>query len=370
MANLTQDSILSALRTVQDPDLKQDLVTLNMIRDLGVTPDGGVFFRVVLTTPACPLKAKIESDCRAAVNSVPGVARIEIKMDSEVRGKRAGGPSSLQSIEGVSHIIAVSSGKGGVGKSTVAVNLATALALEGASVGLMDADVYGPNVPTMMGVTDQPKIYNDPKRGEVFIPPTSHQVKVMSMGFLIQGDQPLVWRGPMLHSVVSQFCHKVDWGKLDYLVVDMPPGTGDVQLSLAQLVPVTGTVMVSTPQEISMQDVRKAFHMFEKVRIPVMGVVENMSYFTCGGCSQRHHPFGEGGGKILARKFNTELLAQIPIVTQVREGGDEGRPIVIRDPQSEVALTFRDLARKVAQQISILANQAIDPSQIVQIGKF
>jgi ATP-binding protein involved in chromosome partitioning len=370
MAHLNQELVLNALRTVQDPDLKQDLVTLNMIRDLTISEDGKVFFRVVLTTPACPLKAKIENDCRNAVSAVPGVQSVEIKMDSEVRGKRPATQSGSQMIEGVSHIIAVSSGKGGVGKSTVAVNLATALAMEGAKVGLMDADVYGPNVPTMMGVTDQPKIENDPKRGEVFIPPQAHQVKVMSMGFLIQGDQPLVWRGPMLHSVVSQFCHKVNWGKLDYLVVDMPPGTGDVQLSLAQLVPVTGVVMVSTPQEVSMQDVRKAFHMFEKVRIPVMGVVENMSFFRCDSCEKQHDLFGQGGGKLLAKKFNTDLLAQIPIVSAIREGGDEGKPIVLSKPESEVAQVFRELARKVAQQTSILTNQSIDPSQIVQIGRF
>jgi ATP-binding protein involved in chromosome partitioning len=370
MAQLNRDLVLNALRTVQDPDLKKDLVTLNMIRDLQVEEDGRVSFRVVLTTPACPLKAKIEADCRAAVNSIAGVKSVDVKIDAEVRSKKSPNLSGTQMIEGVSHIIAVSSGKGGVGKSTVAVNLATALAMEGARVGLMDADVYGPNVPTMMGVTDQPKIENDPQRGEVFLPPVAHQVKVMSMGFLVQGDQPIVWRGPMLHSVVSQFCHKVNWGKLDYLVVDMPPGTGDVQLSMAQLVPVTGAVLVSTPQEVSMQDVRKAFYMFEKVRIPVMGVVENMSYFKCDQCDKRHSLFGENGGKTLAKKFNTELLAQIPVVPQVREGGDEGRPIVVRDPQSEVAQAFRELARKVAQQVSILANQAIDPSQIVQIGKF
>lgn len=368
MSKITQEAILNALRTVQDPDLKKDLVSLDMIRDLSIQ-GSSVSFRVVLTTPACPLKAKIEKDCQTAVLSVAGVEKVDVKMDSEVRAKRGGGQATA-SIPGVSHIIAVSSGKGGVGKSTVAVNLAVSLALEGAKVGLMDADVYGPNLPTMMGVTDQPKIEQDPQRGEVFIPPKAHGVKVMSMGFLIQGDQPLVWRGPMLHSVVSQFCHKVNWGSLDYLVVDMPPGTGDVQLSLAQLVPVTGTVLVSTPQEVSMQDVRKAFHMFEKVRIPIMGVVENMSYFVCGQCDKRHDLFGTEGGKLLARKFNTELLAQIPLVPQVREGGDEGRPIVIRDPQSEVALSFRELARKVAQQTSILASQGVDPSQLVQIGKF
>ena len=370
---ITQEAVLNALRTVEDPDLHRDLVTLNMIRDLEIQPDGSVSLRVVLTTPACPMKAKIEKDVKDALAKVVGIGKVSVKMDSEVRKMQArggGGPGAVQQIEGVAHIIAVSSGKGGVGKSTVAVNLATALAMEGARVGLMDADVYGPNVPTMMGVTEQPTIENHPTKGELFIPPSSHGVKVMSMGFLIQGDQPLIWRGPMLHNVVSQFCHKVQWGQLDYLVVDMPPGTGDVQLSMAQLVPITGAVLVSTPQEVSMQDVRKAFHMFEKVRVPVMGVVENMSYFKCDSCDKRHAIFGSGGGELLAKKFNTQLLAEIPLLPQVREGGDQGKPIVMRDPSSEVAAAFRELARKVAQQVSILADEAIHPSQIVQIGKF
>ncbi len=371
MSTLNSESVLAALRSVQDPDLKKDLVTLNMIRDLKVSAEqGSVSFRVVLTTPACPLKAKIEGDCRAAVSAVSGVQKVEIQMDAEVRVRSSGSQAPSNRIEGISHIIAVSSGKGGVGKSTVAVNLATALALEGAQVGLLDADVYGPNVPTMMGVTDSPTIQEDPQRGEVFIPPTALGVKVMSMGFLTQGDQPVVWRGPMLHSIVNQFCHKVLWGKLDYLIVDMPPGTGDVQLSLAQLVPVTGAVLVTTPQEVSLQDVRKAFHMFEKVRIPVMGIVENMSYFQCGHCDTRHSLFGENGGKGLAQRFKLPLLAQLPLVTEVREGGDEGRPVVIRDPQSSVALAFRALAKSVAQQASILSAQGVDPSQLVQIGRF
>src|SRR6185437_4691443 len=255
LSTISLESIMNALRTVQDPDLKKDLVSLDMIKDLKIGSDGAVSLRVVLTTPACPLKEKIKSDVEQALRTVQGVTTVSVTMDAQVkkRGPNAG-PAVSSQIEGVAHIIAVSSGKGGVGKSTVAVNLATALALEGARVGLMDADVYGPNVPTMMGVTEQPKIFEHPTKGESFIPPSAHGVKVMSMGFLIQGDQPLVWRGPMLHSVVNQFCHKVDWGQLDYLVVDMPPGTGDVQLSLAQLVPVTGAVLVTTPQEVSMQD--------------------------------------------------------------------------------------------------------------------
>lgn len=370
MTSSLHDSVLNALRTVNDPDLKRDLVSLDMVRDLNVSPSGDVSLKVMLTTPACPMKEKIQNDVRTAVTAVAGVKSVKVEMGAEVRRKAAAGVSGSAAIEGVSHIIAVSSGKGGVGKSTVSVNLATALALDGARVGLMDADIYGPNIPTMMGVTEQPKIENHPQKGEIFIPPSSHGVKVMSMGFLIQKDQPMIWRGPMLHSVVSQFCHKVDWGKLDYLIVDMPPGTGDVQLSLSQLVPVTGAVLVTTPQEVSQQDVRKAFFMFEKVRIPILGVVENMSYFKPEDSEKKYEIFGSGGGQALARKFNSELLAQLPIVMGVREGGDEGRPAVLRDQKSEIAGTFRELARKVAQKVSILEHENIDPSQILQIGRF
>ncbi|MBL7713963.1 MAG: Mrp/NBP35 family ATP-binding protein [Bdellovibrionales bacterium] len=365
-ANSMHEEVLNALRKVEDPDLKRDLVSLNMIQDLEIL-NGQVKLRVVLTTPACPMKAKIEADVKAAVLSVEGIQNVEVKMDSRPRGSTIQGSNS---IPGVSHIIAVSSGKGGVGKSTVAVNLAVSLARAGAKVGILDADVYGPNIPTMMGVTEGPQIENHPTKGELFLPPTSHGVKVMSMGFLIQGDQPLVWRGPMLHNVVSQFCHKVNWGELDYLVVDMPPGTGDVQLSLAQLVPVTGAVLVSTPQEVSMQDVRKAYHMFEKVRVPVMGFVENMSYFQAPGSTEKHYIFGKEGGQILAKKFGVDLLAQIPIEQTVREGGDEGRPISVSQTSSDIATKFADLAGQVVRKVSVLANQAIDPSQIVQIGKF
>ncbi len=366
----SRESVLQALRTVQDPDLGRDLVTLGMIQDLEVRPDGGVKLRAVLTTPACPMKGKIEADIRAALATVPGMGSIELKMDAQVRGKNvSGGPGAGQSIPGVANIIAVSSGKGGVGKSTVAANLALSLAMEGARVGLMDADVYGPNMPTMMGVTEEPKIVNDEKMGEMFIPPTSHGVKVMSMGFLIQGDQPLVWRGPMLHNVVQQFCFKVQWGQLDYLIVDMPPGTGDIQLSLAQLVPVTAAVLVTTPQEVSMQDVRKAYHMFDKVRIPIAGIVENMAYFQ-DDSGKRHHLFGKDGGKLLAKKFNLSFLGEIPIVQAVREGGDEGVPIVVRNPQSEPAVKLREIARTVAQKIAILASHGADSAPTVEIGKF
>ncbi len=373
-ASVTPDSILQALRTVQDPDLRRDLVTLGMIQDLMVTAEGRVSFRVVLTTPACPLKAQIQGDCERAVKAVAGVTQLEIKMDAQVRGAGTNPGAKTQAagaIPGVAHIIAVSSGKGGVGKSTVAANLAAALQMEGARVGLLDADVYGPNIPTMLGVVDEPKLHREENGHESFIPPTAHGIKVMSMGFLIKGDQPLVWRGPMLHSVVNQFCHQVQWGELDYLIVDMPPGTGDVQLSLAQLVPVTGAVLVTTPQEVSLQDVRKAYHMFEKVRVPVLGLVENMSYFVCDGCDKRHFLFGKDGGVLLAKKFRTQSLAQLPLVPEVREGGDAGTPIVLRSPESPVAQAFREMARRVAQQVSLVVSHgALDPGQSIQIGTF
>lgn len=370
-------SLQNALRSVMEPDLKKDLVTLGMIENLNVTTDGAVTLKIVLTTPAHPAKAKIEADVREAITRVPGVKSVSIVMDAKVRGANrhvsAGAGAAgkgVAAIEGVANIIAVSSGKGGVGKSTVAVNLAVSLALEGARVGLMDTDVYGPNIPTMMGVTEQPKIMNHPTKGEFFIPPVAHGVKVMSMGFLVDPDQPLVWRGPMLHSVITQFCHQVEWGNLDYLIVDMPPGTGDVQLSLSQMVPVTGAILVSTPQEVSMQDVRKAYAMFDKVRIPLIGVVENMSYFQPEDSAKKYFIFGEGGGKILAKKFNTELLAQIPLVPAIREGGDSGRPLTIDQPNAPTSLAFLEFAKRVAQKVAIMAAEGIDPAQIIQIGKF
>lgn len=275
-----------------------------------------------------------------------------------------------QTIPGVRNIIAVSSGKGGVGKSTVSVNLASALALKGFRVGLMDADVYGPNIPTMMGVIDEPKIVNHAERGELFVPPVAHGVKVMSMGFLVQGDQPLAWRGPMLHNVVRQFCFQVEWGELDYLIIDMPPGTGDIQLSISQLVAVRGAILVTTPQEVSMQDVRKAYTMFEKVRIPLIGIVENMSYFVAPGTSTKQYIFGQGGGERLAKRYQTELLAQVPLVQTIREGGDEGKPVVIRESDSEAAVLFAKMADRVVAISDAMSNEAYGPHDIIQIGKF
>ena len=345
MSDITRDEILKALRSVKDPDLKRDIVSLNYVRDIEVHGPA-VRLKLVLTTPLFPSKGKLEKAAREAILTIAGVTDVSITMNSEI--PKSSASEGKQSVPGVSNIVAVSSGKGGVGKSTVAVNLAIALAQFGARVGLLDTDVYGPNVPIMVGVNEEPAV-----RGQKLLPNSAHGIKVMSLGFLNRGDKPVVWRGPMLHTAVRQFLYDVEWGDLDYLIVDMPPGTGDAQLSLAQLVPVQGAVLVTTPQEVAMADVRKAYNMFEQVHIPVLGIVENMSYFVCPTCSERHEIFGAGGGEELARRFHSNLLGQIPLSISVREGGDIGIPIVVGAPDSMQAAAFRQIAENVANQICI-----------------
>ncbi len=347
MNEITEAVILNALRAVKDPDLHKDVVALKMIRDVKVC--GGVIsFRFVLTTPACPVRDQLKFEAQKAVMAIPGVEQVEVKMDAEV--PKARGNVDKAAVEGISHIVAVSSGKGGVGKSTVAVNLAVALAQMGARVGILDTDVYGPNVPIMMGGNDQPVVRHDR-----LIPPVYHGVKTMSIGLLNPGDRAIVWRGPMLHSAVQQFLRQVEWGELDYLIVDMPPGTGDVQLSMAQTVPMAGAVLVTTPQEVSLGDVRKAYNMFDQLHVPVLGVVENMSYFVCPNCTERHFIFGHGGGEALAARYDIPFLGAVPLSLSVREGGDLGIPIVVGAPASAQAQAFREVAQHVAAQISIQA---------------
>lgn len=347
MASVTTETILESLKEIKIPALGRDFVSLDLIRNIEVN---GSSVRVDLNSPspapqAQALYKKLITD---SLLRIPGVGGVEIKIRLEVpEGKGVG---DKQAVPGIRNIIAVSSGKGGVGKSTVAVNLAVTLAQWGAKVGLLDTDVYGPNVPIMVGVDKEPTT-----QGQKLVPLEAYSVKVMSVGFLNRGDRPVIWRGPMLHTAVRQFLYDVLWGELDYLVVDMPPGTGDAQLSLAQLVPVQGAVLVTTPQEVAMADVRKALNMFEQVHIPVFGIVENMSYFVCDGCSKKHHIFGAGGGEELARRFKTNLLGQIPLSTIVREGGDAGLPVVINDPDGEQAASFKAVAHQVAEQIVIAA---------------
>jgi ATP-binding protein involved in chromosome partitioning len=358
MSQLTEQLILDALRQIKDPDLHKDIVTLGFIKDLKI--DGGeVSFRIVLTTPACPVKAEMESAAMELVSAIPGVETVKVKMDAEVPKGR--GIGEKVTIAGVRNIIAVSSGKGGVGKSTVAVNVAVSLALDGARVGLMDADVYGPNVPIMLGASEaRPEI-----DGNKLIPIEAFGVRIISMGFLQPGDKPMIVRGPILHGLVKQFLSDVKWGELDYLIVDMPPGTGDVQLSLAQLVPVQGAVLVTTPQEVAIADVRRALRMFETVAIPILGVVENMSYFIAPDTGNRYDIFGEGGGARLAAMYGVPFLGSIPLGMGVREGGDKGVPIVVSEPDSPHAQAFRRVAEEVARQVSI---EAMKP-ELVVLGK-
>ncbi len=342
MSELTENSILNALRQIKDPDLHKDIVTLGFIKDLKIN-NGDVSFRIVLTTPACPVRDEMQNDARQLVSGIPGVQSLNITMDAEVPKGR--GLGDKVSVPGVKNIIAVSSGKGGVGKSTVAVNLAVALALDGARVGLMDADVYGPNVPIMMGAGQaRPEV--DVNK---LIPVEAYGVKLISMAVLQPGDKPLIVRGPILHGLVKQFLSDVKWGELDYLIVDMPPGTGDVQLSLAQLVPVQGAVLVTTPQEVALIDVRRALRMFETVAVPVLGVVENMSYFVAPDTGTRYNIFGEGGGERLANEYGVPFLGSIPMGIEVREGGDKGVPVVVGQPHSPQAESFR----RVAEEISV-----------------
>ena len=348
MSQVTEQQVLESLSQIIDPDLRKDIVTLGFVRNLEI--DGGsVSFRIVLTTPACPVKEEMEGMAREFVRVLPGVTDVNVTMDAEVPQGR--GIANNVAIPGVRNIIAVSSGKGGVGKSTVAVNLAVALAAQGAKVGIMDADVYGPNVPMMLGTGyDQPEVEN----GRL-VPIEAHGIKMISMAVLVPPDKPMILRGPMLHGVVRQFLTDVNWGELDYLIVDMPPGTGDVQLSLAQLVPVQGAVVVTTPQEVSLSDVRRAVKMFEQVNVPVLGVIENMSYFIAPDTGIRYNIFGEGGGEKLAAEYDLNFLGQVPMGLEVREGGDRGVPVVISTPDSLQSEAFRKVAEEVARHVSIEA---------------
>lgn len=356
MNQVTEEQVLSALARIIDPDLHKDIVALGFIKDLKI--DGtAVSFRIVLTTPACPVKEQMKELAENYVGAIEGVESVAVTMDANVPQGRGLG-DRLQ-IPGVRNIVAVSSGKGGVGKSTVAVNLAVSLALDGARVGLMDADVYGPNVPIMLGAgRRQPEMANSKQ----LAPVEAHGVKLMSMALLQPGDKPLIVRGPILHGLVRQFLQDVAWGELDYLIVDMPPGTGDVQLSLAQLVPVQGAVLVTTPQEVALSDVRRALRMFETVNVPVLGVVENMSYFIAPDTGNRYNIFGEGGGERLAKHYGVPFLGAVPLGIEVREGGDKGVPVVIGEPSSPQSLAFRRLAEEVARQVSI---EALKPELVV-----
>jgi len=349
MANKpTKEAVLAALGKVQEPELHQDLVTLNMIRNLEIEGDK-VSFTVMLTTPACPLRGRIDQEVREAVMAVEGVKTVEVKMDSDVPND--GRMRGLVNMP-IRNAIAIGSGKGGVGKSTVAVNIAVALAQSGARVGLMDADIYGPNIPTMLGVEKLP-----PPKEQKLLPAQAYGIKMISMGLLVKPGQPLIWRGPMLNSAIRQFLGDVEWGELDYLIVDLPPGTGDAALSLAQALPLSGAVIVTLPQLVSLEDAGRGLNMFRTLEVPILGIIENMSYLDLPA-GTRMDLFGSGGGEQLAQATQTNFLGKIPIDQNVRIGGDSGKPIVVSHPDSPVAKSLIEIAQKVAAQVSVAALSA------------
>ncbi len=356
--NVSQEAILASLSKIQDPELHKDIVSLNMIKDLEIK-GGDVSFRIVLTTPACPLSDRIEKDARQAVQSVAGVSKVSISMDASVASD--GRPRGLLQLP-VKNAVAIASGKGGVGKTTVAVNLAVALAQSGAAVGLLDADIYGPNVPTMMGISHMP-----PPKNNRLVPAQAYGVKTMSIGFLVPPGQPLIWRGPMLHSAIRQFLADVEWGELDYLVIDLPPGTGDAQLSLAQSIPLSGGIIVTLPQKVSLEDASRGLQMFKQLDVPILGVVENMSYLELPD-GTRMDVFGSGGGEELARTSGEAFLGSIPMDPVVRQGGDQGKPIVVTHPDSATSLALVSVARATAAKLSILSFQGSSGVPINIIG--
>lgn len=355
---VSEEAVMAALSKVKEPELHKDLVSLNMIRDVQIQ-DGDVRFTVMLTTPACPLRDQIERETREAVASIPGVKNVAVKLDANVPAD--GRPRGILKLP-IRNAIAVASGKGGVGKSTLAVNLAVILAKSGARVGLLDADIYGPNIPRMMGVDRLPAAGEDK-----LYPAEAYGVKLMSIGFMVKADQPLIWRGPMLHSAIRQFLSDVEWGELDYLVIDLPPGTGDAGLSLAQSLPLSGGIIVTLPQQVSLDDARRGLEMFRQMNVPIFGIVENMSYLELPD-GTRMDVFGTGGGERLAAESGVPFIGSIPMDPAVREGGDLGVPVTISQPDSPVSLALNAVAMDVAAKVSVAAVQNNDFIPITMVG--
>jgi len=345
----SEDQVLGVLKQVQDPDLRKDIVSLGFIRNLKIE-SGKVSFDLNLTTPACPVKDQMRDQAVALVKGLPGVENVEVKMTSEVRSMPQLDKSSLK---GVRNIVAVGSGKGGVGKSTIAVNISASLAAAGARVGLLDGDIYGPTTPIMLGLNLPPKSI-----GNRMIPQEVGGLKFISMGLLVKSDQPLIWRGPMAHKALQQCLSDVEWGELDYLVVDLPPGTGDVHLTLAQAVALTGAVIVSTPQDVGLRISMKTLRMFQQTRVPILGIVENMSYYICPHCNSQDYIFGHGGGQRAATELGIPFLGEVPLDVAIRTQSDIGKPIVIAQPDAPSARTLRQIAERVAAQVSIRTFEA------------
>jgi len=347
--SVTEGQVLDVLKRVQDPDLHKDIVSLGFIRNIKIE-NGNVAFDLNLTTPACPVKDQMRDEAVALVKGLAGVSDVAINMTAEVRQAPQMDKTALK---GVKNIVAVGSGKGGVGKSTIAVNIAASLAAQGAAVGLLDGDIYGPTMPIMLGVEHPPKSV-----GPRMIPIEASGLRFMSMGLLVKSDQPLIWRGPMAHRALQQCLFDVDWGELDYLIVDLPPGTGDVHLTLAQQVPLTGAVIVSTPQDVGLRISLKTLRMFQQTRVPILGIVENMSYYICPHCDSRDYIFGEGGGKRAAAELGIPFFGEVPLDVAIRKQSDLGSPIVVAMPDAPSSKVLREIAQKVAQQVSIRSFEA------------
>ena len=359
MSAITEASVLEALKNVRDPDLNRDIVSLKFIKNLRI--DGGrVAFSIELTTPACPVKDQMRDQARALVSAIPGVTAVDIEMTAQVRAT-ASAEAGKAAVPGVKNIIAVGAGKGGVGKTTVAVNLAIALSQSGGRVAMIDGDIYGPNVPIMLGISTQ--LTTD---GEKIVPAEQYGIQLVSMAFLTSDDSPVIWRGPMLHGVIQQFFREVRWDGIDYLIVDMPPGTGDVALSLSQTVPVSGAVVVTTPQTVSVADTRRAVKMYQKLNVPTLGLIENMSHFVCPNCQHESDIFGKGGGEALASELSVPFLGRIPIYEPIRVGGDTGVPITIGERDSTAARAFRTTAQQLAAQLSIASFKR--PIRLTQVS--
>ena len=346
---VSSQQVLQTLKSVRDPDLQEDIVALNFVRDLTVK-GSKVAFTIELANPACPVKDQIKAEAERLVGALKGVNTVSVEMTFKVT--RQQGSQSRALIPGVSNTIAVASGKGGVGKSTVAANLAAALMECDARVGLMDADVYGPSIPTLMGSSQTPQVV-----GNRIIPPVVHKVKMISMGYFLPKNEAVIWRGPMLHKMIQQFLGEVEWGDLDYLVIDLPPGTGDIQLSLCQTIPLTGAVIVSTPQDLALKVASKAIAMFRKLNTPILGVVENMSFYTCAHCGQRDDIFGHGGASAASREMDLPFLGEIPLSGEIRLASDNGEPTVLS--RSTCREAFRAIASAVAARVSIANHSAV-----------
>jgi ATP-binding protein involved in chromosome partitioning len=350
--SVTAEQVLAALRPIVDPDFGKSIVDLGFVKNL-IIEGARVAFDIELTTPACPVKAEFERAARERVAALPGVAEVAVKMTANTRGRGAAQPQA-EILPGVRNVLAVASGKGGVGKSTVAVNLALALRASGATVGLLDADVYGPSLPLLTGVGGRPET-----RGQRILPHEGLGLKLMSMGFFVTEGSPVIWRGPMVHGLIRQFLTDVEWGELDYLVVDLPPGTGDAALTLTQQAPLSGAVIVTTANDLSLIDARKGLAMFEKVNVPVLGIVENMSYFVPPDLpDRRYYIFGQGGGERVAQELGVEFLGEVPIDSRIVEGGDMGRPILVHAPDSPAAVVLREIAGRIARKLAVLGENA------------